>query len=176
MTWTETGALVGSITGIAGFVLGILNYSLQRRAQAIRIKVDLAHVEKREDRYVAIVGKDSNLVMPCAVHVCNESNFEVTITEVGVRVRRPEQATLSPASPMTIDGLPLPYRLAPRQSCSVPLGNVEAWDLAARDVETVFVKLDTGTEFRIDPLRLSILKRLGPIIRKTRDKNRRETI
>lgn len=174
MTWTEIGALVGSTTGIAGFVLGVLNYCLQRRAQAIRVKVDLVHVEMRGETLVAIPG-NLNLLMPCAVHVYNESNFEVTIAEVGVRVRQPQQTTLSPASPRTIDGLPLPHRLAPRQSCSIPLGNADAWNLAERDVETVFAKLDNGAEFRIDPLRLSKLRLIGPIIRKARDEQRRET-
>lgn len=173
MTLTEIGALVGSTTGIAGFVLGVLNYCLQRRAQASRVKVNLVHVEMRGDTLVAIPG-DLNLHLPCAVHVYNESNFEVTIAEVGVRVRQPQQATLSPGSPMTIDGLPLPHRLAPRHSCSVPLGNAGAWDLAARDVKTVFAKLDSGIEFRINPLRLLVLKTIGSIIRKVRDEQRRE--
>jgi hypothetical protein len=181
MTLTEIGALVGSTTGIAALVLGILNYRLQHRnyilqhrAQESRVKVDLVHVEMRGDTLVAIPG-DLNLLLPCAVYVYNESNFDVTIAEVGVRVRQPQQATLSPGSPMTIDGFPLPHRLAPRQGCSVPLGNEHAWNLASRDVETVFAKLDSGVEFRINSSRLSVLKTLGPIIRKVRDEKRRET-
>lgn len=171
MTWTAIGAIAGSATGIAALLLSILNY---RRAHLPRVIVDLTPLQKKGDKVVALADTAFHTLLPIAISVRNESSFQVIISEVGIRVTQPQRTTLVPEQAQTIDGTPLPYVLSARCSCLIPIGTQDGWDLSARDVETVFARIDTGKEFRISRRRLATARVVGKAIREVRSVNRRE--
>ena len=173
MSWTAIGAIVGSATGIAALVISIFKY---RRAHVPRVIVDLIPLGNIGGKVVPLEDISFHTLLPLAISVRNESSFQVTITKVGIRVTKPQPTTLIPKLAQTLDGFPLPYELGSRRTCLIPLGSEDGWDLSARDVETVFARIDTGKEFRINRRRLETARHVGKVIRESRAANRTETI
>lgn len=79
-TLTPLLAITGTVLGLVGTILGILTYRLHRRGHKLDLTVG--------PRPYAEYSNDKLEVLGLSVIVANKSSFDVTISEIGLMLRR----------------------------------------------------------------------------------------
>jgi len=110
------GAIIGTATGIAGTVLGVLNYLHDRRQSATRLRTRILFATDTPDGW--IFGEEWLLDSVLAVKVVNDSSFEVPIVDVGLIVKDKSNAVVSAKEHDLIDQCELPKTLKPKESAA----------------------------------------------------------
>lgn len=124
--------------GIAliGAVLGLLNTwrSFDRDRLRLTISPRWAYFPSAEPRL--------------CFEVINFSYIPVTVTTVGLRLRRPHHGSFFAFIPTVINGERLPHRMEPRASITVLMPPGAHEDKEMREVRDAFVKTACGRTFR----------------------------
>ena len=127
-------AIVGVASGLTGAVLGIMNTWRNIRRDKVRLSVQATWAIT-----ALLTGKvDTNL----QVRVVNLSEFPVTVSDVGFKLRRGKIATLANVPGIEPSGS-LPIRLEPRTAYSKVFG-IEALSNIASELECAYANTECG--------------------------------